>query len=199
VSGHVHVSKVQQEGSIWYVSSPSLDVYPCAYRIFRVTPENITIETYQINYPALIKKAMKNMEESTLAYKFDQSRPERFLAVLDGERMDKDVLLPLAAGGVAQPLAKKKKKKAKPDKTAKPKKEEKAPEKKPEPKKKPPEKKRGEKKPVETKPAAPEKPEADKAPGPAGETPAVDTSAGEPETGKPKDTTPESSSPEESR
>src|SRR5262249_44752140 len=141
VSGHVHVSKVQQEGSIWYVSSPSLDVYPCAYRIFRVTPENITIETYQVNFPALIKKARKSMAESTLSYRYDQGKPERFLALLDGERTDNDVLLPLATGGTAQPLPKKKKKKGKPPQKEKPKKEEKPPAKKGEPKKKPVEKK----------------------------------------------------------
>src|SRR5262249_21217731 len=147
----------------------SLDVYPCAYRIFRVTPENITIETYQINFPALIKKARKSMAESTLSYRYDQGKPERFLALLDGERTDNDVLLPLAAGGRAQPLPKKKKKKGKPPQKEKPKKSEKAPAKKEEAKKKPVEKKQDEKKPKgqqpeEKQPATPEKPEVENPP-----------------------------------
>ncbi len=170
VSGHVHVSHVQQERDIWYVSSPSLDVYPCAYRIFRVTPENITVETYQINFPALIKKARKNLEESTLARKYDQSRPERFLAVVEGERKDNDVLLPLAPGAAAQPLPKKKKKKGKPAK-----KEKKPPEKKPEPQK-----------PDQKKPGVPDKPEEKKPAEPSpDDTPPADVPAPGPDTGAP--------------
>lgn len=61
VSGHVHTSKIQQEKHIWYVSSPSLDVYPCAYRVFKVSPDNITVETKQLNFPALVKKLEKNL------------------------------------------------------------------------------------------------------------------------------------------
>lgn len=188
VSGHVHVSDVQQERDIWYVSSPSLDVYPCAYRIFRVTPENITIETYQINFGALIKKARKNLEESTLARKYDQARPDRFLAVVEGEPKDNDVLLPLAPGAAPKPLPKKKKKKGKPVKKEKPKKEKK-PKEKPAPKEKP----QPEKKPDGKKPAEPEKPADATPPEPAPDTTPPDTPAPEPDTGGPP--APEASEP----
>lgn len=141
VSGHVHVSRIQQEGDIWYVSCPSLAVYPCAYRIFRVTPESISVETFQVSFPALIKKARKNLATSTLAYKYDPARQERFLEVVAGQHLDNDALLPLAPGQSARPLPKKKKKgkpraKAEPGKNKK--KREKPPEKAPE-EKKPPE------------------------------------------------------------
>ncbi len=47
LSGHVHMSKIQQERDIWYVSNPSLGAFPCAFRIFHVTADDVTIETYQ--------------------------------------------------------------------------------------------------------------------------------------------------------
>lgn len=121
VNGHVHVSKVQQENNIWYVSSPSLAVYPCAYKIFRVTPEAITIETYHVSFPALIKKAKNAFISCTLAYKYSSNKPATFAALAEGTRLDSDVILPLAAGKPAQPIDKKKqprqkKEKSKPEK-----------------------------------------------------------------------------------
>ncbi|HEY9785006.1 MAG TPA: hypothetical protein V6D17_06345 [Candidatus Obscuribacterales bacterium] len=113
VNGHLHVSKVQQERDIWYVSSPSLNVYPCAYQIFRVTPETITIETYQVNFPALVKKARKQLETSTLAFQFNNARPALFLDVAEGKDLDTNVILPLVPGKALQPLGKKKRQKAK--------------------------------------------------------------------------------------
>lgn len=108
ISGHVHVSKVQQERDIWYVSCPSLAVYPCAYRLFRVTPESITIETYQVSFPALVKKARLALATSAMAYKYSSNRPASFADLADGSRLDSEVSLPLVAGKPIQPIAKKK-------------------------------------------------------------------------------------------
>ncbi len=112
ISGHVYVSKVQREKDIWYVSCPSLVVYPCAYRIFKVSPEAITIETRQIAFPALVKKAKKLLIGSSPAYKYSSSDPESFVPVIEGARVDNDALLPIASGKEAQALAKSKPKKA---------------------------------------------------------------------------------------
>lgn len=119
VNGHVHVTKVQQEKDIWYVSSPSLAVYPCAYRVFHVTPEAITVETYQISYPALIKKARNAFISCNLAYKYSSSKPATFALLAEGSRLDTDVLLPLVAGKPAQSLEKKKQPKSKKEKPKK--------------------------------------------------------------------------------
>jgi len=109
VSGHVHVSKIERERDVWYVSSPSLSVYPCAYRIFRVTPEEITVETYQVTFPALIKKARGLIDQSNLAFKFNEKKPQTFAELAAGSRLDQSGLMPLTAGGVLQNANPKKK------------------------------------------------------------------------------------------
>lgn len=104
ISGHVHVSKVQQERDIWYVSCPSLDVYPCSYRIFRVSPEEIVVETYQIGFPALVKKARKMMDESPLAFKYNSAKPMVFAQLCEGRLIDQNARLPLVPGKQAEAL-----------------------------------------------------------------------------------------------
>lgn len=119
VNGHVHVSKVQQENNIWYVSSPSLAVYPCAYRLFHVTPEAINVETYHVSFPALIKKAKNAFISCALAYKYSSNKPATFAAIAEGTRLDTDVSLPLIAGKSVQALEKKKPQKQKREKPVK--------------------------------------------------------------------------------
>lgn len=111
VSGHLNVSKIQRERDIWYVSSPSLDVYPCAFRIFRVTPDSITVETYQVSYPALVKKARLALQGSTLAFKYNESKPQTFIDIAQGTESDRNSVLPLKAGATLSPEGKKSKKK----------------------------------------------------------------------------------------
>jgi 3',5'-cyclic AMP phosphodiesterase CpdA len=106
ISGHVLASKVQREKDIWYVACPSAAAYPCAYRLFQVTPDAITMTSRQVSFPALVKKAKKLLIASSLAYKFDSAKPEAFVDLLAGTRLDSDALLPLAAGAEAKALAK---------------------------------------------------------------------------------------------
>jgi 3',5'-cyclic AMP phosphodiesterase CpdA len=115
ISGHVHVSKVQQEGNIWHISSPSLDVYPCAYRVFRVTPDAVTMETRQIGFPALVKRARKLLIDSNLASKYERGNPEAFVELVEGAREDSDALISFVGKGI-QPINKKKREKEKEDK-----------------------------------------------------------------------------------
>lgn len=111
VSGHTHVSKVQSEKDIWHVSSPSLTVYPCAYRIFSVTPDAVTMETKQIEFPALVKKAKKELVDSTLASRFSREDPGSFLEIVEGAREDRDAIIPMAPGKQLQVYVPKKSKK----------------------------------------------------------------------------------------
>ncbi len=110
LSGHVHVNQIQQEKDVWYVSSPSLAVYPCAYRIFRVTPQSVTVETYQVSFPALVKKARKQVESWSLPYKYN-SKVQPFCELLEGAKEDQNVRLSLKVAGkkteVSQPKIKK--------------------------------------------------------------------------------------------
>ncbi|RTL38386.1 MAG: hypothetical protein EKK48_20975 [Candidatus Melainabacteria bacterium] len=113
INGHIHVNKVQQEAAIWYVSSASLDVYPCSYRIFRVTPQTIQMESYQVSYPALVKKAKQQLDGSTIAFQYNEQKPALFAEVAVGNRIDNMALLPLSPGQPAQQIDEKKLKKAK--------------------------------------------------------------------------------------
>jgi 3',5'-cyclic AMP phosphodiesterase CpdA len=80
LSGHVHINHTGSENGIWYISCPSLNVYPCAYKVFHVSPEEIVMETHSVNFPALVKKAKGAfLAESPLrqsginhAYKLDE-------------------------------------------------------------------------------------------------------------------------------
>jgi len=96
VSGHVYVSKIEREKDIWYVSSPALDVFPCAFRFFRVGSDGIIVETYQIDFPALVKKARNCLASSTLAFHYNSSHPATFLDVAEGTREDQNAQLPFA-------------------------------------------------------------------------------------------------------
>jgi hypothetical protein len=103
LSGHVNVTKIEREKNIWYVSSPSLVVYPCAFRIFRINPERIDIETFGIEYPALVKKARANLAVSRLAYNYNNGKPATFLDIAYGDKLDNDASLAVGPGKVKEP------------------------------------------------------------------------------------------------
>lgn len=104
LSGHVHVNKVQVEKGIYHISTPSLIVYPCAYRIFTVTPDMVTMETHQVDFPALVKKARRELINSSLAERFSQHNPASFVDLVAGEKLDYDALLPMKGSPQLQPL-----------------------------------------------------------------------------------------------
>lgn len=110
ISGHLHICKVQQENSVWHISSPSLVVYPCAYRIFNVEPDAVTMETRVIQFPALVKKAKKELIGSSIADRYSRSNPASFLEVVEGAREDQDAILPMVAGKSLQQYTPKKQK-----------------------------------------------------------------------------------------
>jgi hypothetical protein len=104
VSGHVYVSKIERERDIWYVSGPALDVFPCGFRFFQVDQEGIRVETYQVDFPALVKKARNNLAASTLALHFDNRHPAAFLDVVEGTRLDQNAELPFSKNGSIEPI-----------------------------------------------------------------------------------------------
>ena len=71
LNGHVHISKVQQERDIWYISNPSLSTFPCGFRLFHVSPQEITVETYQVSYPALVEKGRQLLATSPMAFTYN--------------------------------------------------------------------------------------------------------------------------------
>jgi predicted phosphodiesterase len=125
LSGHIHVSKVQNEQEIWHISSPSLSVFPCAYRIFNVTPNAVTMETRQIGFPALVKKGRKDLIDSALASRFSKTDPGTFLSIVEGTKDDQNAIIPMLAGKALMPYNPKKVKKEEAPKQEEPKKEKK--------------------------------------------------------------------------
>lgn len=106
ISGHVPINKIQRERSIWYVSCPPVDIYPCEYKLFHVDQHGITVETLGVRYEALVKKAKKIMINSRLAFQYSNHKPDMFLKLADGSELDRSAFLSLAPGAVAQRLGK---------------------------------------------------------------------------------------------
>jgi 3',5'-cyclic AMP phosphodiesterase CpdA len=98
ISGHTHLSKIQKQANIWYVSTPSLDVYPCAFKFFRFTPTEIQIDTYQVHFPALIKKAKQQLANSSLANSLTNSRNGDFMRLAVGNHIDQNAIIYLEEG-----------------------------------------------------------------------------------------------------
>lgn len=103
ISGHVSVNAIQKESSIFYASCPSLIAYPCAFKVFRVNNNEIRMETHNISYKALVKKAEKALLESSFAYSYHKKNPHDFIKLCEGTPIDKDSVLPLYGGMTPQP------------------------------------------------------------------------------------------------
>lgn len=110
LSGHVLVNKLSREGGIYFVSSSGLTSYPCTFKVFRVNPDDIFMETYQIGFKSLVQKSEDALKQSNLAYYYDKSKPKQYLKVAEGSKVDWDAELPLG-GGMTPSFHKKKKKK----------------------------------------------------------------------------------------
>jgi hypothetical protein len=93
LSDHIHVSAIQKENHIWYVSNPSLDVYPCAWRLFKVTESGITVETKPVRFPALVKKARTDIASSPFAQRYNPRKPGLYAEVLEGKESDQNAFL----------------------------------------------------------------------------------------------------------
>jgi len=104
LSGHVPVNAIQKEGNIYYLSCPSLVAYPCALKVFRVSNDDIKMETHQVSYKPLVKKAEKAMLESPLAYRYNRAKPREFLSICAGTPEENNALLPLYGGMTPQAM-----------------------------------------------------------------------------------------------
>lgn len=107
VSGHLYTNKVQIERDVWHVSAAGLNIYPCQYKMFRVSRNGILMESFPVNFPALVKKARKALQDSNLAYKYSSRNPESFVQLCEGSREDQSAFLSLTGGKTPQPLSKK--------------------------------------------------------------------------------------------
>jgi 3',5'-cyclic AMP phosphodiesterase CpdA len=122
ISGHVPVNAIQKESNIYYASCPSLIAYPCAFKVFRVDNNEIRMETHQISYKALVKKAEKALLESSFAYSYHKKNPADFVRLCEGGPEDTNAVLPLYGGMTPQPFHPSKEKPGKKNKKEKTKK-----------------------------------------------------------------------------
>jgi 3',5'-cyclic AMP phosphodiesterase CpdA len=98
LSGHLYVSKVLRESDIWYVCSSGLAVYPCSYRIFHAEAEKISMQTYQVNFPALIKKARTNLINSPINWHYSAKKNNSLVMAAQGEHKDQNASLLIGIG-----------------------------------------------------------------------------------------------------
>lgn len=107
VSGHLYMNKIQLERDVWHISCAGLDIYPCQFKLVRVSRTGVVVESFAVNFPALVKKGRKALIDSTLSYKYDSKDREAFLRLCEGGREDQDAFLALTGAKGPQPLSKK--------------------------------------------------------------------------------------------
>lgn len=103
ISGHIPINEVQKEANTYYVSCPSLITYPCAFKVFRIDNDQIKMETHQIDYRALVKKGEKALLDSSLSHHYNKKKPQEFLSLCEGDKLDNNAVLPLYGGMTPQP------------------------------------------------------------------------------------------------
>jgi len=111
LSAHLYVNQLGRGGKTWFITNPGLVTYPCAYKIFHVTPESITMETTQVSFPALIKKAQDLLPSYPLANRVPMPKGANFMTYAKGKDICWNSNLPVDA---YEQLSKAKKKKDKP-------------------------------------------------------------------------------------
>jgi 3',5'-cyclic-AMP phosphodiesterase len=84
LSAHLYVNQLARAGKTWFVSNPGLVTYPCAYKIFHVTPETINMQTVQVSYPALIKKAQDLLPSYPLSNRVPLPKRTNFVSFAKG-------------------------------------------------------------------------------------------------------------------
>lgn len=107
LGGHLYMNKVQLESNVYHVSAAGLDVYPCQYKYFKVSKTGIAMQSFEVPFPALIKKAMKALSSSNLSSKYNRQKPDAFLNLCMGEEQDQNAFLALGAAKSIRALTKK--------------------------------------------------------------------------------------------
>lgn len=112
LSSHLYVNQLGRGGKTWFVTNPGLVSYPCAYKVFQVTPEAIKMETFQVSFPALIKKAQDLLPSYPLGRRVALPKGTKFIDYAKGKDVAWNSSLPVDA---YEQVSKAKKKKGKAD------------------------------------------------------------------------------------
>lgn len=107
VSGHLYLNKVQLENNVYHISCAGMDVYPCQFKHFSVTKAGITMQSYGVPFPALVKKANKALTTSTIAIKYNRQKSDAILNLCEGEDQDQNAFMSFGTNKGIRPLSKK--------------------------------------------------------------------------------------------
>lgn len=107
LSGHLYMNKIQLEREVYHVSCAALNVYPCQYKLFRVGKDAITMESFEVPFPALVKKAKKALADSSLAGKLNRRNPDAAVQMCEGNPEDQNAWLTLGTNKGVRELSKK--------------------------------------------------------------------------------------------
>lgn len=107
LSGHLYMNKAQLERDVYHISCAGLNVYPCQYKYFKVSKEAIIMESFEVPFPALVKKARKALADSSLASKLNRKDPEAVIQLFEGHAEDQNAFMSLAASKSIKELSKK--------------------------------------------------------------------------------------------
>lgn len=80
LSGHHHVTRVETVNAVTYAAGPATVTYPCAFRLFTVGPEGISIRSIGIDEQAIVNKAKELLLADPYARLYDPDKPENVLA-----------------------------------------------------------------------------------------------------------------------
>lgn len=86
ISGHHHVSQVEQVNGITYVSDPAIVTYPCAFRLFTVTPQGIHLRNVGLDDRSLVNQARDLLAADPYARMYDPDNPRSVIDYSSGLR-----------------------------------------------------------------------------------------------------------------
>jgi 3',5'-cyclic AMP phosphodiesterase CpdA len=88
IAGHHHATKIDRLNGIAYVADPAIVTYPCAFRVFTVTPGGILVRSIGLDDSANISRARDLLVADSYARLYDPNRPENVLAYSAGLSAD---------------------------------------------------------------------------------------------------------------
>ncbi|HAR45153.1 MAG: hypothetical protein A2X56_01590 [Nitrospirae bacterium GWC2_57_13] len=95
ISGHHHSASVIREGGIIYVSDPAVVTFPCAFRLFTVTPQGVSLRNIGIDDRSLMTQARELLHHDPYARVYNPSDPESILQYSMGlSEQDREAVLP---------------------------------------------------------------------------------------------------------
>lgn len=107
LSGHLYLNKIQLENNVFHISNAGLNVYPCQYKYFSVNKTGIMMQSFEVPFPALIKKANKALAASSLSSKYNRQKSDAILALCEGEEQDQNAFMSLGSNKTVRALSKK--------------------------------------------------------------------------------------------